>query len=109
MNADGNSHQHMLGPLYDFAVDLEQITPLQSFEAKVLVAEIAVVDNSRVQTIRVCHDDFVVLLRDHGSWTPVGLHLVQILDHLAEHLLGLLMQIGDDDPEVAGEKKNTFP
>ena len=108
MNADGNSHQHMLGPLYDFAVDLEQITPLQSFEAKVLVAEIAVVDNSRVQTIRVCHDDFVVLLRDHGSWTPVGLHLVQILDHLAEHLLGLLMQIGDDDPEV-GEKKNTFP
>ena len=88
----------MLWSFGHFPVDFQQITSLQSFEAKVLVAEIPVVDDGRVEPVGVGHDDLVVLLGDHGGGPAVGFHVVQIFDHFAEYLLGLLMQIGDDNP-----------
>jgi hypothetical protein len=35
VDADGDAHEHVLGPLGNFAVDAEQVGPLERLEAKV--------------------------------------------------------------------------
>merc|ERR1740128_38516 len=67
MDADGHPHQHLLGSLHHLASDLEQIGALQGLEPKVLVLKVANVNDSRVKTIFVVLDDFVVLVRDHWN------------------------------------------
>ena len=99
VDPDGHPHQHLLRSLGNFPVDLEQIRPFKSFETKILVAEIAVVDDGGVETVRVLLDDLVMLLGDHGGRPAVGLDVVEVGDDLAELLLGLLVQVGHDDPE----------
>lgn len=51
MDADGNSHQHVLRSLDRAAVDLEQVGLLQGLEPEIVVAEVAVVDDGRVESL----------------------------------------------------------
>ena len=89
---------NLLRPLHDFAVDLEQIGPLQGLVAEVLIVEVSVVDDGGVQTLGVALDDRVVEVRDHGGRPSMGHHRVEVRHDLAEDLLGLLVEVGDDDP-----------
>lgn len=67
MNPNGHSHQHMLGPFNRFSIDLQQARPFQRFESEVAVAEVSVVNNFRIQTIRIRFDDIVVEFRYERS------------------------------------------
>lgn len=40
VDANCHSHQHVLGSFYYFPIDSEQVTPLKSFEAEVVVVEV---------------------------------------------------------------------
>lgn len=55
-----DNKSNLLGPLDDFAVDLEQVGPLKSLVAEVLVVEVAVVHDGGVQSLCVLLDDLMV-------------------------------------------------
>ena len=44
-----NSHQHVLRPFDDISTELQEVRPLQSFETKVVVIKISVVNYLAVQ------------------------------------------------------------
>lgn len=50
VNPNSNPHQHMLGSFYNFSLDLQEVGPLQGFEAKIIIVKIPVVDDLTVQT-----------------------------------------------------------
>lgn len=100
MDADSHSHDHVLRSLGHLAIDPEQIRSLQGLEAKVLVAEITVIDHGRVKLLLVLFDDLVDVIGNHGRmsvvlWVDV---FIEILANSGEGFLGLLMQVGDGDP-----------
>lgn len=99
VNSHSDTHQHVLGALHHLLLDLQQIRPLQGLEAEVVVAKVTVVDNGRVETLRIVLDDFVVVVGDHGRVLARVLvhHEVQVVHHLAELLLCLLVQVRDGD------------
>ena len=45
VNAHCNAHQHMLGALYNFAVDFQQVASLQRLESEIIVIEIPIIDD----------------------------------------------------------------
>jgi len=45
VNANGHTHQHVLRTLDDFAIDFEQVAPLEGFESEVIVVEVPVVND----------------------------------------------------------------
>lgn len=61
---------------------------LEGLETEVVVVEVAVHDDGRVERLLVLLDDFVHVVRDQaGLLAGLGVHvLVQLVDHLAEHL-----------------------
>ncbi len=52
VNADRDSHEHVLRSFHDLAVDLQEIRSFQCLESEVRVAEIAVVHNRRVEFLQ---------------------------------------------------------
>mmetsp|Transcript_58906 Transcript_58906/g.162848 ORF Transcript_58906/g.162848 Transcript_58906/m.162848 type:complete len:327 (-) Transcript_58906:3-983(-) len=99
VDANGNTHEHVLRALRDLAIDLEEVRALKSFEAEVIKLEVAVVDDGRVEALLVLHDYVEHILRDErrrlaGLRVDVG---AQALDVLRERLLGLLVQVRDRD------------
>lgn len=67
MDANGNPHNHVLRPLRDLPVDLEEVALLKRLEAEVVELEIAVVDDGGVVLVLVGHDYFVVAGGDKGG------------------------------------------
>ena len=53
VDADRNSHNHVLGPLRDLAVAAHQITTFEGLEAEVVVLEVSVIHNSSVDLVLV--------------------------------------------------------
>ena len=53
VNAHGHTHEHVLRALHHLAVDTKQVGALQRLEAKVVVVEIAVIDNFGVQALGI--------------------------------------------------------
>ena len=62
MYSNSNAHDHLLWSFSDFAIQTEKVGSLEGFEAKVLVVEVSVVHNSRVQLFGMLHDGLVCLL-----------------------------------------------
>jgi hypothetical protein len=67
MNAHRDPHQHLLWTLCNLSIDLEEIGPLQSLEAKVVVVPISPVLDGGFQLFVVCLDDLVDLGRNKSS------------------------------------------
>ena len=53
VDADRDAHDHVLGPFRDVAVAAHEVGPLQSFEPKIIVLEVAVVDDRAVDLVLV--------------------------------------------------------
>ena len=53
MNTNRDAHDHVLGPFRDVAVAAHEVGPLESFEAEVVVLEVAVVDDRAVDLVLV--------------------------------------------------------
>ena len=85
--------KYLLRPLNDFPVDLKQVGSLKCLVSKILVVEVAVVDDGRVQTFGILLDDVVVVLGDHGSWPTMGLHVEQVGHHFTKDLFRLLVEV----------------
>ena len=99
VDADGDAHQQVLRTLGDLAVDLQEVGFLQRLEAEEVVAEVAVVDDRRVEHLAVVPDDLEDIIRDQRS-RLVGVRvdvLVEVLHRLAERLLRVLVQVADRD------------
>ena len=96
MDSNRNPHEHVLGTLYNFAIDFEQVATLQCFESEVVVVEIAIINDLRVEKIRLLANDFNDI-RSHqrgvflGDWIDI---VVQVFHRFSEGLLGGLMKIG---------------
>ena len=66
VNANGNTHNHLLGSLCWAAIDAEEIGTLKSLETEVVVVKVAIVDDGGVEHFGVVLDDLVGLVGDHG-------------------------------------------
>jgi hypothetical protein len=53
VDAERDTHDHVLGALDDLLVAAQQVRPLQSLEAEIIVAIVAIVDDRRVQAVLV--------------------------------------------------------
>lgn len=51
VNANGNSHKHVLGSLSNLSIKLEQVGTLKRFEAKEIELEVTIVDNHGVEAL----------------------------------------------------------
>ena len=99
MNANSDTHEHVLGALGNLSVHLEEIRLFQGLESKVLKVEITIVNDSSIEFILVFHSDLVGLLAYKGGRKPsLGvLVVVEFLNVLRESLGCLLVKIGDGD------------
>ena len=84
VHADGDAHVHVLRPLRDLAVQLQQVAPLERLEAKVVEVEVAVEDDARIELFLVLANDGPGLLREQRSLLAVARVdiLVQVLHHI---------------------------
>lgn len=53
MNSDSNTHDHELGSFDNLAIDTEQVSTLQSAETEVREPKVAIVDDGRVEVLRI--------------------------------------------------------
>lgn len=53
MNADGNTHEHVLRTLHHFPTHFEQVRPFQGLEPEVRVVVVAIVDDGGVQPLEM--------------------------------------------------------
>jgi len=66
MDPDRDTHEHVLGPFGDLAIEFEEIGFLECFEAKVIEFKVAIVDEGCVEYVLVGHYDLVYLFADEG-------------------------------------------
>lgn len=99
VDTDRDSHHHVLRSLDNLAVDSEEVRSLERLEAEIVVGEISVVNDGRVEQVLVLHDDFIDVVGDHGGvFARLGVDpLVQVLDHARERLFRLFVQVRDGD------------
>ena len=93
MDANRDTHKHVLWSFPDFLVIFEKVGSFQGLETEVLVVEISIVDDSRVKLIGVSHNTLIGLFRDH--WGMLAILrvdiLIQVCDDGRELLLRLLV------------------
>ena len=99
VDAHGNAHEHVLRPLGDLAVQLQQVGLLQRLEAGVVEFEVPVVQYGAVQYVPVGHHHLIYVLRHEGRrLARLRMRVVaKGLHYLREALFGLLVQIGNLD------------
>ena len=66
MDPDGGAHEHVLWPLCDLTIRLEEIAPFQRLEPEVVVVQIALVDDCIVESLSIRLDHCEDILRDQG-------------------------------------------
>ena len=71
MNADSNTHKHVLWTLSNLAINTEKVGALECLEAKVLVVEVALIDDRRVEEVGIIANGFVRSLRNHTGGLAV--------------------------------------
>ena len=100
VDADRDAHDHVLRALDDLAVEPAEVALLERLEAEVLVVEVAVVDDRRVDALLVLLHDRVKVL-GHERRRRLGLRVdvvVHQLDVVREELVRVLVQVRDRDP-----------
>ena len=99
VDSDRHTHDHVLWTFCDLAIEAEEVRSLEGLESEVLVVEVSVVDNGRVELGLMLHDAVVCFFADHRRQLAISRVdvVVEILDHGGELLLCLLVEIGDCD------------
>jgi len=99
MNTQSHPHDHVLRSFDNLSVDAEEVRSLESFETEVVVCEVPVIDDGRVEHVLVLHDDLVDIIGDHRC-VLAGLRVdpvVEIGDDSRERLLRLFVKVGNGD------------
>ncbi len=86
----------MLGALDDFVINLEQVAALEGFESEVIVVEVPVVDDLRIEEFRVVPDNLNhVVCYEGGVFTGDGVDVgVEVFHRLSKGLLGSFVEVG---------------
>ena len=95
VNTNTHTHEHLLRTLNNLSVHAEQVRTFKCFEPKVVVGEIAIVNQLRIQIFRIRLNDFVHIISNQWCffarfWIDV---FVQIRNSLREALFGTLVQV----------------
>ena len=95
MYANGNTHDQVLWSLGDFAIEAEEVRAFECFEAEVLVVEISVINDSRVELVCMSHNALVGSLGNHGRGSIVSRVdiVIEVGDDRRELLFRLLVKI----------------
>jgi hypothetical protein len=64
VDTDRDTHEHVLRAFYYTAVDAEEVGTLEGLETKVIVIKITIVDDFRVKTFLVVHDNLEDVFSD---------------------------------------------
>ena len=67
VDTNSNTHKHVLRAFYYTAIHTEEVGTLESLETKVIVIKITIVDDFRVETFLVVHDNLENIFSDQGS------------------------------------------
>jgi hypothetical protein len=67
VDTNSDTHKHVLRTFYYTAVNAEEVRALESFETKVVVIKITIIDDFRVETFLVVHDNLEDVFSDQGS------------------------------------------
>jgi hypothetical protein len=67
VDTNSDTHKHVLRALYNTAVDTEEVGAFEGLETEIIVIKITIVDDFRVETFRVIHDNLENVLSDQGS------------------------------------------
>ena len=67
VDAHSDSHQHVLGSFYHATIHSQEVGAFERFEAEIIVIKITIVDDFRVQTFSVVHDDLEDVFGDERS------------------------------------------
>lgn len=98
MNSDGNPHDHVLRPLHNLAVDLQQVRLLKSLEAKVVVVQVSLIVNGLIKKVSIVHYNFVdIFSNETRTFTKFVLVAVKLLNNIGELRIRLLMQRSNRD------------
>ena len=110
VNTNRNTHQHVLWSLGNLAVQFKQVAAFECLEAKVIVLQIALVENGRVQLVLVVHNDLVSFLANERCVFSIRLvrAISQVGDHFGKAFLCLLMQIRHGDASGQCAKVGMF-
>ena len=78
VDTNSNAHDHLLRSFGNLFVQTQQVGTFQGLETEILIIEVAVVDDGRVQLFSMLHDRLVCFLRNHGCWLIVfGIDVVK--------------------------------
>jgi len=99
VNADGDTHEHVLWTFGDLAVQFEKVGLFQCLEAKVVQLKVSIVNDGGVECVLVLHDNVIRLFRDEcGGFLCLGMGVVvECFNVFGEGLGGHFMQIGYRD------------
>ena len=95
MDADSHAHEHVLRAFDDFVIDFEQVAALEGFESEVIVVEVSVVDDLRIEEFRIITDDLNnVVCYEGGVLTGDGVDIdVEVFHRLRKGLLGSFVEV----------------
>ena len=77
MNTNGASHEHVLRPLGNLPIYLQQVRSLQSFEAEEVIFEVAGVVDNFIYALKVVFDDSVDIFGEKWSWSALLVMIVE--------------------------------
>mmetsp|Transcript_45767 Transcript_45767/g.76122 ORF Transcript_45767/g.76122 Transcript_45767/m.76122 type:complete len:293 (-) Transcript_45767:213-1091(-) len=99
MNAQTHTHQHMLRAFRNLTGQLEQVRFGQRLDAEIVVAIVAAIHNGRIKLLFVRHHNVVDTIRDQRTRLAIARVnvAIQVLHHLAKHLLRVLLQVAHLD------------
>mmetsp|Transcript_29694 Transcript_29694/g.97086 ORF Transcript_29694/g.97086 Transcript_29694/m.97086 type:complete len:755 (-) Transcript_29694:490-2754(-) len=99
VDAQRDAHDHVLRPLRDRTVEAHEVTPLERLEPEIVVLEVAVVDDGRVDRVLVLlHRGVSLVGNQRRGLLRLGVHvLVELLDDVGERLVRRLVEVRHGD------------
>lgn len=93
MDAKRSSHEHVLRPLDNLIVYLQQVGSLKSLEAEEVVAKVARIINDLVDALVMFADDLVYFIREErcGSSCPIC-EVVELISSSLHAAISAVMQ-----------------
>ena len=98
MDANGGSHEHVLGSFDNFAIHFEKVAALQGLKSKEVIVVVTGVVDHLVDLVSIVQDDLVCLVTEQrglsASFVFAG---VQCVGRVSNVVKGGFVEVFDDD------------
>lgn len=105
MNANGDTHDHLLWSLTNQTMDFEKVGFLKGLVTEEVVIPVSLVVDNRIESFLVVLDDIIYILCDEACICSIINVRVQFLNGVRELVTSLLVKVGDSD---SGSKLTTI-